>query len=138
MSLLLDTNVVSELRKAAKGAAHPQFARWAAQASVSTAFISVITIMELEAGILARQRCDPGQAAVFRVWLDIVESAFDGRTLDVDRRVVKRAAALHIPDPAPYADALIGATALVHGLTIATRNVADFARFAVAVEDPWQ
>jgi len=138
VSLLLDTNVVSELRKATKGHAHPQFARWAAAASMSTAFVSVITIMELEAGILARQGHDPDQAAVFRVWLATVEAVFAGHILDVDPRVAKRAAALHVPDPAPYADALIGATALVHGLTIATRNVADFARFGALVVNPWQ
>ena len=138
MSLLLDTNVVSELRKAAKGEAHPRFARWAAKTSVDTAFISAITIMELEAGILSKERRDPDQAAVYRVWLAIVETSFGGRVLDLDARVAKRAAALNVPDPAPYADSLIGATALVHGLTIATRNVADFARFDVGVENPWQ
>ena len=138
MSLLLDTTVVSELRKAAKGQAHPRFARWAASASLDTSFVSVITMMELEAGILRRQRHDPAQAGVFRAWFDVIADAFADRILDVDLRVARRAAALNTPDPAPYADSLIGATALVHGLAVATRNSVDFDRFGVDLVDPWR
>ena len=138
MSLLLDTNVVSELRKAAKGAGHPQFAHWAASTSIDTSFISAITIMELEAGILHKQRNDPEKATVFRAWLDVIKTGFEHRILDVDTRVAERAAALNVPDPAPYTDSLIAATALVHGLTVATRNVTHFNRFNVALENPWQ
>jgi predicted nucleic acid-binding protein len=80
------------------------------------------------------------QGAVLRQWLDVsVARAFAGRVLPVDESVARRAAGLHVPDPAPFRDALIGATALVHGLAMVTRNLRDFERFrGLRVVDPWR
>jgi len=137
--LLLDTNVVSELRKVRAGKAHPNVAAWAAAIPSARMFLSVITIHELEHGVLLAQRADRRQGAVLRSWLDdSVTTAFTDRILPVDETVARRAAALHVPDPAPFRDALIGATALVHRMTVATRNTRDFERFAdLDVVNPW-
>lgn len=136
---LLDTNVVSELRREAGGRAAPQVVAWAVSVPVSAHFISVVTLSELEIGLLRVQRRDPDQGAALRRWLDEdVVAGLRGRILPVDEAVARRAAALHVPDPAPAHDALIAATALVHRMTVVTRDVADFARFdGVRVLDPW-
>lgn len=136
---VLDTNVVSELRKVRSGKANPGVAAWAEQVSSSQLFISSITIHELEHGVLLMERSDPSQGALLRAWLDHrVTAAFTNRVLDVDERVARRAAALHVPNPAPFRDALIGATAIEHGLTVVTRNVKDFERFdGLDVANPW-
>lgn len=137
---VLDTNVVSELRKVRSGKAEAAVADWAAQVPSARMFLSVITIHELEHGVLLAERADPAQGRVLRAWLDdSVPAAFARRILPVNEAVARRAAALHVPDPAPFRDALIGATALVHGMTVATRNVGDFHRFAgLAVINPWE
>ena len=135
---LLDTNVVSELRKAGAGRADPNVARWAAGVPTARLFISVITLMELESGVLLMERRDARQGALLRTWLTAhVVPAFAGRVLPVDEAVALRAAALHVPDPRPESDALIAATALVHGLTVVTRNGADFEPTGVAQLNPW-
>lgn len=135
---LLDTNVVSELRKAGAGRADPNVARWAAHVPTARLFISVITLMELESGVLLMERRDARQGALLRTWLTAhVVPAFAGRVLPVDEAVALRAAALHVPDPRPESDALIAATALVHGLTVVTRNGADFEPTGVAQLNPW-
>ena len=136
---LLDTNVVSELRKVRGGKANPGVATWAEQVPSSVLFISAVTIHELEHGVLLMERSDPNQGALLRAWLDLsVTAAFKSRVLVVDERVARRAAALHVPDPAPFRDALIGATALVHDMTVVTRNVKDFERFdGLDVLNPW-
>jgi hypothetical protein len=124
---LLDTNVVSELRKARAGKADPNVAKWAASVPVVRLFVSVIGIQELEIGVLLAERRDPRQGKILRAWLeDHVSSAFAERILPVDTAVARRSAALHVPNPRPVRDALIAATALVHGLTVVTRNVVDF------------
>lgn len=137
---LLDTKVVSELRKVRSGKAAAAVADWAAGVPSTRMFISVITVHELEHGVLLAERADPPRGRVLRAWLDgSVPAAFVERILPVDEAVARRAAGLHGPDPAPVRDALIGATALVHGMTVATRNVRDFERFAgLAVVNPWQ
>lgn len=137
---LLDTNVVSELRKVRSGKAAVAVADWAAELPAARLFISVITIHELEHGVLLAERADPAQGRVLRAWLDeSVPAAFAQRMLPVDEAVARRAAGLHVSDPAPFRDALIGATALVHGMTVATRNVRDFERFAgLVVINPWE
>ena len=136
---VLDTNVVSELRKLRSGRTDPNFTCWASQLSRRTLFISVITIMEVEQGILSLQRRDAPQAMVLRAWLDTnVLTTFDGRILMVDVAVAKQCARLHVPNTRTERDAFIAATALVHGMTVVTRNVADFETTGVAILNPWQ
>jgi hypothetical protein len=135
---VLDTNVVSELRKAKAGKADPNVTAWAAGVPAGSLFISAITVLELETGVLLVERRDPAQGAVLRAWLDRhVMPAFAGRVLAVDTAVAQRCAHLHIPNPRAERDALIAATALVHGMTVVTRNVADFAPTGVAILNPW-
>lgn len=135
---LLDTNVVSELRKARAGKAHENVAAWAAKAPVASLFVSVITIQELEIGVLLAERRDPPKGAILRTWLeDHVLPTFADRVLPIDTPVARSSAALHVPDPRPVRDALIAATALVHGLTVVTRNVNDFRPTGVELLDPW-
>lgn len=136
---LLDTNVVSEIRKIAAGRADPLVEKWAKSLDGTAAFVSVITLHELEHGVLLAERRDPTGAAPLRQWLDVdVQDAFAGRVLSIDPAVATLAASLHVPDPAPINDAFIAATAQVHGLTMVTRNTADFSRFTgLALIDPW-
>jgi len=135
---LLDTNVVSELRKVRLGKADGHVADWADSVDAGDLYLSVITIQELELGVLLAEHRDPRQGAVFRSWLnDHVLPAFDGRILVVDTAVALRSARLHVPDPRPVRDGLIAATALVHGMMVVTRNVADFAPTGVPTLDPW-
>ena len=135
---LLDTNVVSELRKIRLGRADKNVAQWADSVDATQLFLSVITAQELEVGVLLAERRDPPQGAVLRAWLENhVLPAFEGRILPVDLKIAKRSAALHLPDPRPAMDSLIAATALVRGMTLVTRNVADFQSTGVAVFNPW-
>ena len=136
---LLDTNVVSELRKVRLGNADKHVARWADSVDAADLFLSAITIQELEIGILLAERRDPAQGAVFRAWLNShVLPAFSGRVLAVDTGVAQRSARLHVPNPRPVRDGLIAGTALVHGMTVVTRNVADFEPTGVPVLNPWE
>ena len=136
---LLDTNVVSELRKVRLGNANEHVARWADSVDAADLFLSVITIQELDIGILLAERRDPAQGAVFRAWLNNhVLPAFSGRVLAVDTAVAQRSARLHVPDPHPVRDGLIAGTALVHGMTVVTRNVADFEPTGVPILNPWE
>ena len=137
---VLDTNVVSELRKARSGKANRGLADWASSVPSSWLFLSSIVVHELEHGVLLAERSDPVKGAVLRRWLDTsVAAAFDTRILAVDVAVAKRAASLHVPDPAPVRDALIGATALVHRMALVTRNSKDFERFnGLDVVNPWR
>jgi len=135
VSFLLDTNVVSELRKPSADAG---VVTWAAQLARRDAYLSVVTIREIEAGIILVERRDERQGAVLRSWLEErVLVQYADRLLPADLTVARRAAALHVPDPRPERDALIAATALVHGLVVVTRNVSDFAPTGVEVLDPW-
>lgn len=133
---LLDTNVLSELRRRRR--ADPDVLAWAAAMAEASAFISVISLFEIERGILLAERRDPGQAAHLRRWLETrILAEFDDRILPVDEAVALRCARLHVPDPRPDRDALIAATALVHGLTVVTRNMTDFEGTGVALINPW-
>lgn len=133
---LLDTNVLSELRRRER--THPRVAAWADSTHPADLFLSAITILEIEAGMLMVQRRDPTQGEMLRTWIESrVLPAFEGRVLPVDTAVARRCARLHVPDPRAERDALIAATALVHGLTIATRNVADFQAMDVQLHNPW-
>ena len=136
---VLDTNVVSELRKVRSNKANAGVAAWAEQVPSAELFVSVTTIHELEHGVLLMEHSDPTQGAILRQWLDhSVTAAFKNRVLDIDIHVARRAAALHVPDPAPFRDALIGATALVHDMTVVTRDLKDFERFDdLNVFNPW-
>lgn len=135
---LLDTNVVSELRKVRAGKADALVASWAERVDAADLFLSVITIQELEIGVLLAERRDPSQGGILRSWLsNHVLPAFAGRILAVDTAVAQRSARLHVPDPRPVRDALIAATALVHGMTVVTRNVDDFAPTGVPILNPW-
>lgn len=139
MNYLLDTNVVSELRKIGDGKADARVAAWVDTEDAESFFISAITILELERGVLGIQRRDAAQGARLRAWLDNhVRPEFAGRILPIDDQIATRCAHLHIPDRRNEVDALIAATALVHGLTVATRNVQDFEGTGVVVVNPWQ
>jgi len=136
---LLDTNVVSELRKVPTGRANARVAGWAWSVPVVSQYLSAVTILELEVGILRMERKDPVQGAALRSWMDgYVLRDFAGRILQIDAAVALRCALLHVPDPLPEIDAMIAATALVHGMTVVTRNVEDFAGTGVAVFNPWE
>ena len=134
---LVDTNVVSELRKAKN--AHPRVRAWADALPAESLYLSVISILELEIGILLLERRDRRQGAVLRAWMDgHVLPTFSDRILAVDTRVAQRCAALHVPDPRSDRDALIAATALVHDMTVVTRNVSHFQPIGVALFNPWE
>ncbi|MFC5848573.1 type II toxin-antitoxin system VapC family toxin [Deinococcus petrolearius] len=136
---LLDTNVVSELRKVRSGKADPQVSRWAQGVQASALYLSVITVQELELGILLKERRDPEQGRVLRGWFEgQVLPAFAGRLLPVTVAIARQCAALNVPETKPERDGLIAATALVHGLTVATRNVRDFQGTGVPLLNPWQ
>jgi len=136
---LLDTNVLSELRKRRGGRMDPAVEAWAAKADPASLHLSVVTIMEVELGIALLDRRDPTQAATLRLWLrERVLPAFAGRILPIDTAVALRCASLHVPDPQSERDAWIAATGLVHGLTIVTRNTADFTATGVPLLDPWR
>lgn len=136
MTFVLDTNVVSELRRLEK--ADPKVAAWASSVPLGSNFLSAITILELELGILSVERKDGPQGHVLRSWFDDqIMPRFEGRILPVDAAVARRCAKLHVPDPRAERDALIAATALVHGMTVVTRNVADFETMGVQLINPW-
>ncbi len=136
---VLDTNVVSELRKVRVGRADAGVMQWADTVDSASLYLSAITIEELEIGVLLLERRDVRQGAMFRTWLDThVLPAFADRILPVDVSVAQRSARLHVPDPRPLRDTLIAATALVHGMVVVSRNVADFEPMGVRVVDPWR
>ena len=136
---ILDTNVVSELRKIRAGKADQNVARWAERVDAGELYISVITVMELELGIGALARRDERQAALLREWFDgqVLPEFFD-RILPVSTEIALQCAKLHIPDPRAERDALIAATALVHRMTVVTRNIADFRNMDVGLFNPWE
>jgi toxin FitB len=139
MMFLLDTNVISELRKAGDGKADMNVTRWLSGEDAARFYISAVTMFELELGILRMERRDAEQGERLRTWMRTrVVPEFAERTLPLDSSVAQRCARLHVPDPRPERDAYIAATALVHGMTIVTRNVADFAPCGVSVINPWE
>ena len=136
---VLDTNVVSELRKANTGKADANVVAWANSVLPASLFLSTISILELEMGILLIERRDQEQAKMLRNWLENqVLPTFEERILAVDTAVARQCARLHVPDPCSERDALIAATALVHGMTVVTRNVDDFKPTGIAILNPWE
>ncbi|WP_017914821.1 type II toxin-antitoxin system VapC family toxin [Xanthomonas sacchari] len=136
---VLDTNVLSELRKVRLGKADANVAAWAESVDAADLFISAITVMELELGVLSIERKDATQGGMLRSWLEQhVLPEFSGRTLPIDIAVAQRCARLHIPDKRGERDALITATALVHGMAVVTRNVSDFEPTGVPIVNPWE
>ncbi|MQX36910.1 type II toxin-antitoxin system VapC family toxin [Roseospira navarrensis] len=138
MLYVLDTNVVSELRKAGDGRADKGVTDWLAGEDAPRFFLSVVTLLELEIGVGRVERRDPARGARLREWIDgRVLPEFSGRVLPIDIPVALRCAKLHVPDPRAERDALIAATALVHGMTVVTRNVGDFRETGVPFLNPW-
>lgn len=139
MKYLLDTNVVSELRKVGDGKADPNVTAWVSAQDSRDLYISAITILELERGILSIQRRDIEQGARLRAWMDSrVRPEFAQRIIAIDEAIATRCAHLHIPDRRNEADALIAATAVVHGFVVVTRNTQDFQGTGVILVDPWR
>ncbi|QDI05585.1 type II toxin-antitoxin system VapC family toxin [Xanthomonas cerealis pv. cerealis] len=140
---VLDTHVLSELRKVRLGKADANVAAWAESVDAADLFISAITVMELELGVLSIERKDATQGAMLRSWLEQhVLPEFSGRTLPIDIAVAQRCARLHVPDKRGERDALIAATAtataLAHGMAVVTRNVADFEPTGVPIVNAWE
>ncbi len=138
---LLDTNVISELRKSTGGrraSIDRNVKKWASSVEVKSLYLSSITILELETGILLVERRDHAQGVLLRQWLEShVLTAFANRILSVDLTTARQCARLHVPDPMEQRDALIAATAIVHGMTVVTRNVSDFKPSGVPFLNPW-
>jgi predicted nucleic acid-binding protein len=135
---LLDTNVISELRKAGDGKADANVVAWLSSVDATTLYLSAITIMEIELGILRIERRDPAQGQRLRAWMDNhILPEFAERTLPVDMAVTLRCASLHVPDARSERDALIAATALVHGMTVISRNLTNFEPTGALVLNPW-
>ncbi len=127
--MLLDTGVVSELRKVGDGRADPNLVAWLSSRDADQFHLSVVSLMELETGVLRLVRRDATHDALLRRWLDErVKPAFAGRVLPIDSTIALRCASLHVPDPRSKHDALIAATALEHAMSVITQNVKDFAQ----------
>lgn len=136
---LLDTNVISEMRKIRAGKADSNVDAWSRSVPATSLYLSATEVQELDIGVLQLERRDQAQGAVLRAWLDDhVLPSFGDRVLPVDTTVARRSAALHVPNPRSYRDSLIAATALVHGMTVVTRNVADFEGTGAILLNPWQ
>ena len=135
---LLDTNVISELRKVGDGRADARVIAWISDRDPANFYLSALTLMELEIGILRMERRDSEQGLRLRTWMDRhVLPEFLERTLPVDSAVALKCARLHVPHPRAERDALIAATAIVHGMTVVTRNLVDFERIGTDVVNPW-
>jgi predicted nucleic acid-binding protein len=132
---LLDTNVISEIRK--RDRAHRKVASWVAQTPVSEMGTSVIVLAEIRRGIELKRRNDSEQAESLDRWFAQMRTRLGDRVLPIDEPIAEAWALLSVPDPLPLIDGLLAATAKVHGLTLVTRNVADIARTGVSVLDPF-
>ncbi len=136
---LLETNVLSELRKAGDGKADRKVVGWLAQQDAASFYVSVLTLMEIEIGILRVERRDRLQGEKLRFWMESrILSEFADRVLPIDTAVALRCASFHVPDPRPERDALIAATAVIYGMTVVTRNTSDFLPLCVPLINPWE
>jgi len=134
---LLDTNVISELRKVEFGKADPNVARWATCVDADELFLSVMTVMELETGVLQLERKDQQAGRVLRGWLNVVLHEFKNRILPFNLEDATCCARLHIPDRRAKINAFICATAKIHAMTVVTRNTKDFTHAGVSLLNPW-
>ncbi|WP_048715969.1 type II toxin-antitoxin system VapC family toxin [Cardiobacterium hominis] len=136
---LLDTNIISELKKLDSGKIHPQVQRWAYSINLMQTKISVVSITEIRTGILSLARKGQAQAASLDNWFtNRLLPAYRTRTLSVDTEVALICAQLHIPAKRPINDAYIAATAIAHNLTPVTRNVRDFQGLPLMLENPFE
>ncbi|WP_124054864.1 type II toxin-antitoxin system VapC family toxin [Arcanobacterium ihumii] len=134
---LLDTNVISEIRKP-QSRIDANVKQWFEDKSPLDCYLSSTTIYEIEMGIVQVNRKDKPQAAILRYWLENhVLAAFENRILPMETAVARAAANLQKRRTLPYRDCIIGATALVNGLTMVTRNVADFESMPISLVNPW-
>lgn len=135
---LIDTNVLSELRKGNTAKINEQVALWASSVHLDDLYISVITLQEIQTGILLLKRKDPVQAGLLQKWMnEYILVEFKGRILTIDIETALTCSQLHVPDKRPYADSLIAATAITHKLTLVTRNISDFNSLKVNLINPW-
>ncbi len=135
---LLDTNIISEMRLAAKGRGDPALMAWANCYEESLFYTNIVVLMEIERGILNVEKRDPAQASTLNQWLtNTVKQAFKGRVLTLDEGTASICASLHIPDRTPENDAWIAASAIQHDLTLVTRNVQDFQHPHLRVFNPF-
>ena len=134
MKFLLDTNIISEIRK--RDRAHPNVVPWVARTPVAEIGTSVLVLAEIRHGIELKRRSDPQQAKSLDRWFSQMRTRLGDRVLPIDEPVAQAWALLGIPDPLPLIDGLLAATAKVHGLTLVTRNVADIA-VGVSLLDPF-
>jgi len=135
VKFLLDTNVISEIRK--RDRAHPSVIRWVARAAVEEIGTSVLVLAEIRRGIELKRRVDPQQAKALDRWFSQMRTRLGDRVLPVDEPVAEAWALRGIPDPLPLIDGLLAATAKTHGLILVTRNVADIAPTGVSLLDPF-
>jgi hypothetical protein len=133
---ILDTNVISALRQG-KPNPSPEVRAWAAGKPASQLFLTSISILELEKGVVALERRTPPQGSALRAWLIGVRAAFSGRILPFTDHAATLCAAMHVPNPHSERDAMIAATALEHGMTVVARNVDDFAGMGVQLINPF-
>jgi predicted nucleic acid-binding protein len=135
LSYLLDTNVISELRKGERADAN--VAAWFAGIAEEEIFLSVLTIGEIRRGIENVRRRDPDSAAALDRWLSLLSEAHGDRVVPIDRAIAEEWGRRNVPDPLPIVDGLLAATARVFGLTLVTRNIADVASTEVELLDPF-
>ncbi len=136
MKFLLDTNVLAELRKGARGSS--RVTTWFESLDPDSILLSVLTVGEIRRGIDNIRRRDRRAAAALERWLRRLVRAHDDRILPVDLAIAEEWGRLNVPDPLPVVDGLLAATAKVHGLTLATRNVKDVVRTGVPVINPFE
>lgn len=136
---LLDTNIISEIRKLAKNKCDKNVADWVRSTSKDLMFTNAVVMMELERGVMSIERKDTTQGELLRHWFEMdVKPAFHGKILKIDEQTAQICAKLHIPDYAPENDAWIAACAIQHNLVLVTRNTADFARTGVKLFNPFE